>query len=68
MTGLVLEIRFANLRVLPIDSMCTSFSIDLLTVLAKTSQVIRDHTLSATPDEFKILSSIGRELQKLSDK
>ena len=36
--------------------------------LNKTSQVIRDHTLSATPDEFKILSSIGRELQKLSDK
>ncbi len=36
--------------------------------LNKTSQVIRDHTLSATPDEFKILSTIGRELQKLSDK
>lgn len=36
--------------------------------LNKTSQVIRDHTLSATPDEFKVLSSIGRELQKLSNK
>jgi N,N'-diacetyllegionaminate synthase len=36
--------------------------------LNKTSQVIRDHTLSATPDEFKIISTIGRELQKLSDK
>lgn len=35
--------------------------------LNKTSQVIRDHTLSATPDEFKILSATGRELKKLSD-
>lgn len=35
--------------------------------LNKTSQVIRDHTLSATPDEFKILSTVGRELKKLAD-
>ena len=35
--------------------------------LNKTSQVIRDHVLSATEDEFKILSTIGRELNNLSE-
>ena len=30
--------------------------------LNKSSQVIRDHVLSSTPDEFKILTSLGSEL------
>lgn len=34
--------------------------------LNKTSQVIRDHVLSATEEEFKILSTHGRELHKVS--
>ncbi len=33
--------------------------------LNKTSQVIRDHVLSATPDEFKQLTEIGRRMHKL---
>jgi N,N'-diacetyllegionaminate synthase len=33
--------------------------------LNKTSQVIRDHILSATPEEFKRLTEIGRALAKL---
>lgn len=33
--------------------------------LNKTSQVIRDHTLSSTPDEFKQLVDHGRELASL---
>ena len=33
--------------------------------LDKTSQVIRDHSLSATPEEFSILTSEGRELANL---
>ncbi len=32
--------------------------------LNKSSQVIRDHILSSTPDEFKLLTSIGSELSK----
>ena len=32
--------------------------------LNKTSQVIGDHVLSATPEEFKILTSVGSELSK----
>lgn len=35
--------------------------------LNKTSQVIRDHVLSASPEEFKDLVNIGTELSKLSD-
>ena len=31
--------------------------------LNKTSQVIRDHVLSATPDEFGQLVALGRELR-----
>jgi len=34
--------------------------------LNKTSQVIRDHVMSATPDEFKNLVDIGSELSRLS--
>lgn len=34
--------------------------------LNKTSQVIRDHVLSSTPDEFKKMVEIGREISKLS--
>ena len=30
----------------------------------KASQVIRDHVLSATPDEFKLLTSVGSELKR----
>lgn len=33
--------------------------------LNKTSQVIRDHILSATPDEFKQLTHIGQEINRL---
>jgi sialic acid synthase SpsE len=33
--------------------------------LNKSSQVIRDHTLSATPDELQQLSLLGREVAKL---
>lgn len=33
--------------------------------LNKTSQVIRDHTLSATPDEFRLLTEMGRSLNNL---
>ena len=32
--------------------------------LNKTSQVIRDHVLSSTPDEFKVLTSVGSELNR----
>lgn len=32
--------------------------------LDKSSTVIRDHTLSATPEEFRILVNLGRELHK----
>ena len=35
--------------------------------LNKTSQVIRDHVLSATPQEFRNLVNIGREISKLSN-
>ena len=35
--------------------------------LNKTSQVIRDHVLSATPDEFRILTEQGRQLHKVLD-
>jgi len=35
--------------------------------LNKTSQVIRDHVLSATPEEFRNLVNIGREISKLSN-
>ena len=35
--------------------------------LNKTSQVIRDHVLSSTPDEFKKMTEIGREISKLSN-
>jgi sialic acid synthase SpsE len=34
--------------------------------LNKTSSVIRDHALSATPDEFRILTHVGRDLANLS--
>lgn len=33
--------------------------------LNKASQVIRDHTLSATPDEFHMLTQTGREIARL---
>jgi sialic acid synthase SpsE len=33
--------------------------------LNKSSQVIRDHTLSATPDELRQLSQLGGEVTKL---
>jgi sialic acid synthase SpsE len=33
--------------------------------LNKTSQVIRDHSLSATPEEFRILTTQGRDLHSL---
>jgi len=33
--------------------------------LDKTSQVIRDHSLSATPEEFKVITSYGRDLNNL---
>ena len=33
--------------------------------LNKTSQVIRDHTLSSIPDEFRLLTETGRELASL---
>jgi sialic acid synthase SpsE len=33
--------------------------------LDKTSQVIRDHVLSATPEEFRQLAEVGRSLDKL---
>ena len=33
--------------------------------LDKTSKVIRDHALSATPDEFKILVDQGRKIKSL---
>jgi len=33
--------------------------------LNKTSQVIRDHSLSATPEEFKILTMHGRDIANL---
>ena len=32
--------------------------------LDKSSTVVRDHVLSATPDEFKDLVDIGREINK----
>ena len=32
--------------------------------LNKTSQVIRDHVLSASPDEFKLLTKVGSELNR----
>ncbi len=35
--------------------------------LNKTSQVIRDHVLSSTPEEFKKMVDIGKELSKLSN-
>ncbi len=35
--------------------------------LNKTSQIIRDHILSATPDEFKVLTTIGSELNKFEN-
>lgn len=34
--------------------------------LNKSSQVIRDHTLSATPDEFKLIVSQGNEISRLN--
>ncbi len=34
--------------------------------LNKTSQVIRDHSLSATPEEFEILTRLGRDLANLT--
>ena len=37
----------------------------LLVTLDKTSKVIRDHALSATPDEFKILVDQGRKIKSL---
>jgi len=33
--------------------------------LNKTSQVIRDHALSATPDEFRMMTNIGRDMANL---
>jgi N,N'-diacetyllegionaminate synthase len=36
--------------------------------LNKTSQVIGDHALSSTPEEFKVLTSIGRDLHNIYDK
>lgn len=33
--------------------------------LNKASQVIRDHTLSATPEEFRVLTQVGGELARL---
>lgn len=33
--------------------------------LNKTSQVVRDHILSATPDEFRELTTVGRDLGRL---
>ena len=35
--------------------------------LNKTSQVIRDHALSATPEEFRSLTTLGRDLNNLLD-
>ena len=35
--------------------------------LNKSSQAIRDHTLSATPDEFKIIVSQGNEIYRLKN-
>ncbi len=35
--------------------------------LNKTSQVIRDHTLSATPAEFRLLNEEGRQLQRVAE-
>lgn len=35
--------------------------------LNKTSQTIRDHTLSATPEEFAILTRYGREIARISN-
>ena len=35
--------------------------------LNKSSQVIRDHTLSATPDEFKLIVSQGNEISRLNN-
>lgn len=35
--------------------------------LNKSSQVIRDHTLSATPDEFKLIVLQGNEISRLSN-
>jgi sialic acid synthase SpsE len=32
--------------------------------LDKSNTTIRDHTLSATPDEFRNLANIGRDLEK----
>ncbi len=34
--------------------------------LNKTSQVIRDHVLSATPEEFRTLTTVGRELAAIA--
>lgn len=34
--------------------------------LNKTSSVIRDHLLSATPEEFRILSTLGREVAQMA--
>ena len=34
--------------------------------LNKTSKVIRDHSLSATPEEFRTLVNLGRDLSRLS--
>tara|TARA_A100001015_G_scaffold321548_1_gene452896 strand:+ start:1944 stop:2078 length:135 start_codon:yes stop_codon:yes gene_type:complete len=35
--------------------------------LNKDSKVIRDHALSATPDEFKILVDQGRKIYELNN-
>ncbi len=35
--------------------------------LNKTSQVIRDHILSATPDEFRLLTTLGPELSMMAE-
>lgn len=35
--------------------------------LDKTSSVIRDHVLSATPDEFRQLTAIGRDMHRIVD-
>lgn len=34
--------------------------------LNKTSQVIRDHVLSATPEEFRLLTTVGAEVARLA--
>ena len=32
--------------------------------LDKSDQTIRDHTLSATPEEFKLMTEIGRDIYR----